>query len=448
MRLVDRHDLTVSAASVGETGDRLALRVRLEARIGLERIVEVEIVVLTHVVARINRVLVDRDRGQRGADRTRAGQVVGGRNELEQLLRHRIGHRGALRIGQRSRVHVDALQVAEPLIAAEEEGSILHNGSAEVEAELFSVEQRLGRHVAGRIDAGRIEVVARVELVVAVEVEALAMHRVRARSRGDVHDRAGVAAVLRAERGVVHLEFGHSVDRRLERHLAVRQVVQVDAVEHHVDRGLAVARRHERERPLPAERRAQIRILRRSGAARHQRAEVDEVPAVQRNLLNGPFGHHLTDRDRGGFDERRRAGHGDVFRQRGNAELHVDDGDLSDFEHDLALLVLKTFEVRDHLVAARCQRGSDVLACGIGRGGPFEAGRHIADGDRNAWHHGVLRVRDGSLERGGRLRPYRGNCDRQRDADKGKRAEPEPHSHHPSSARKKSSVQRVKTGPA
>ena len=42
---------------------------------------------------------------------------------------------------------------------------------------------------------------------------------------------AGVAPVLGAERRVVDLEFGHRVDRRLERDLVLHHVVEVHAVE-------------------------------------------------------------------------------------------------------------------------------------------------------------------------------------------------------------------------
>ena len=47
---------------------------------------------------------------------------------------------------------------------------------------------------------------------VAQELEKLAVIIVRAGARGDVHDRAGVAAVLGAESRVINLEFLHGID--------------------------------------------------------------------------------------------------------------------------------------------------------------------------------------------------------------------------------------------
>ncbi len=48
---------------------------------------------------------------------------------------------GALRVGQRAGIQVDALLVAKPFVAAEVERPVLHHGSAEVDAELLPVEQ-------------------------------------------------------------------------------------------------------------------------------------------------------------------------------------------------------------------------------------------------------------------------------------------------------------------
>src|SRR6185369_16196624 len=76
--------------------------------------------------------------------------------------------------------------------------------SAEIESKLVSFEwSRLG---------SAIEEVARVEIVVAQELEKLAVIVVCARARGDVYDRAGVAAVLSAEGRVVSLELLDRVD--------------------------------------------------------------------------------------------------------------------------------------------------------------------------------------------------------------------------------------------
>jgi hypothetical protein len=197
---------------------------------------------------RVDRVLIDVDRRNARREQPRLAVRVGGvaeRDVGQEPLRHRIGDRRALRLGQHAGIEVDTLQMAQPFVAEEVEGPVLHDRAAEIDAELFAIERRLGVRLG-------IEEIARVEPVVAIEVERLTVQQVRARPRRHVHDRAGVAAVLGAERGVVDLELRHGVDRRLERDLAVRQVVQVDAVEHEVDGRLAVAGRKERERSLSA----------------------------------------------------------------------------------------------------------------------------------------------------------------------------------------------------
>ena len=405
--LIDRQDLPVAAARVAETGDGLALGVRLDTTIGLERVIDVQVVALPEIVAGVDRVLVDLDRRQRRADRSCACQIVRRRDVCEQSPCGWIGDTRALRVGQRSGIEVDALLVTKSFIAAEVERPVLHHRSTEVHAELLAIEERLRCHVATGIDARRVEVVARVEPVVAVEVERFAVHRVGPRPGGDVDDRAGIPAVLRAEGRVVDLELGHRVDRRLEGDLRVRQVVQVDAVHHEVDGRLPVARRHEGERSLAAQRRAQPRVLRRRAAAGHQRPEVDEMPAVQRNLLDRLLGHDLADRDGRRLDERRRAGHGDVFRDCANTQLQIEGDGLGGPDRDLALLVRKPFEMRGDLVGAGRERGRHELAGGIGHDVALLIGRGLAEHNRHARHDGALRIGDGSLDRGRGLRAHR-----------------------------------------
>ena len=70
-----------------------------------------------------------------------------------------------------------------------------------------------------------IEIVAGVEGVVAEKLESFAVKLVDARTGGDIDDRARVAAVLRRERGVVHLEFRQRVNRRLEGDLVLHGIV-------------------------------------------------------------------------------------------------------------------------------------------------------------------------------------------------------------------------------
>ena len=393
VRLVDGHHLAMRAALVAVSGHGVALRVRLLSEIPLKCVIPMEFVVLPQIVPEIHRVLIDIDRRERRPDDTRTGGVVRLRDVLQQSLRQRIGDGRPLRWGQRSGVEVDGLQMAKAFITEEEERPISHNRSAEVDAELLAVEHRLGRR-------RRVEIVARVVFVVAVEVERFAVHRVAAGPCRDVDDRSRVPAVLGAERRVVDLELGDGVDRRLEGDLRVRQVVEVDAVDHEVDRRFTVARRHERKRALTAQRRAQPCVLRRRRAAGHQRTEVDEVTAVERNLLHGALRHRLSDRDRCGVDERRAAADRDIFRERGDAEPQIQFHRLRRTEIDFARLILKPFDVRHDRVVTRLQRRRDVLAGRVGHRRAFDASRLIANGDRNAGHDCALCVGDRALKRG------------------------------------------------
>ena len=98
------------------------------------------------------------------------------------------------------------------------------------------------------------------------------------------------------------------------------------------------------------------------------------MAAVQRNLLHRPLGHHLADRDRRGLDERRRAGDRDVFGERADAELRLDDRSLRDAEIRMSPSDPEAVDVRDDGVAAGRQRRGDVLAGGVGDGRPLDTG--------------------------------------------------------------------------
>ncbi len=391
VRFVHRQDLPVPAAVVAEAGHGVALCVRFMAEIALECVVDMQVVVLLQIRPHVPRVLIVGDRGDLRSDRAQPRGVVRRRDVLEQVLRQRVGDRRALRVAQRPGVQVDRLLMPQALVAAEEEHLVLRDRSAEVGAELLAVEDRLRRR-------RWVEVVARVELLVAVEVEAFAVELVAARPCRDVDDGARVSPVFGAEGRVVDLELRDRVDRRLEGDLRIRQVVQIDAVDHHVDRGLAVASRHERERPLSAQRGAEPRVLRRRAPTGHERAEVDEMAPVQRNFLDGALCHRLAYGDGRCVDERRCAGDGHVLRQRADRHPQIERHRLGRPQIDVADLILETVQVRDHVIPAGRERGRDELARRIGRGRTFEVRRRVLDRDRHARHHGRLRVGGRALE--------------------------------------------------
>ena len=123
------------------------------------------------------------------------------------------------------------------------------DGTADVSAELVALESGL------RLGARGVEEVTRVHRVVAEIIVHFAMKFIRTGARGDIYDRAGVAAILGTVRGVVDLEFGDGVDRGLECDLILHHIVQVDAVDHEVDGVFAAAGGVKCERSLTAKRR-------------------------------------------------------------------------------------------------------------------------------------------------------------------------------------------------
>lgn len=211
---------------------------------------------------------------------------VGSWNQVQQFLYGRVCGLRPLCIAEHIAGESQTLPLTKPFIAEEEERAVLSNRAAERCAELIALEGRRFQSV---------EEVARVERIIAQELECFSMKPIRARARGNVHDRAGVPAILRAERRVIHLEFLHCVDRRLKRDLVLDHIIEIHAVDHKIHRVFAVASRVECERALPAQRRSQESVLRRRDRSGYQQPKVNEVAAVERNLLHSLLIDHLAD---------------------------------------------------------------------------------------------------------------------------------------------------------
>ena len=241
--LVESHDLAVRLPRVAESRDGVELKRRLATAVALERVVPVQRIAIADRVVQVAGPLIDvhRRRGRSEvASFAACARGVGRRDECQQLPRDRIGDGRALIVAQDTAVDVDPLALPRSLVGAEKESAVPDERSAQIAAELIAAEQRLGR---GRL----VEGVPRVEPRVSEKLEQLAVEVVGPRTRRDVDDGTGVAAVFGAEGRVVDLEFRHRVDRRLERDLVLRRVVQVDAVDHEVHGVFAVPRRIERE---------------------------------------------------------------------------------------------------------------------------------------------------------------------------------------------------------
>src|SRR5581483_7675215 len=100
-------------------------------------------------------------------------------------------------------------------------------------------------------------------------------------------------------------------------------VVQVDAVDHEIDRVLTVAGCIEGERTLPAQRRSQEAVLRRCDRAGDEQPEVNEMTAVEWNLLHRALIDHLADGRRRVFDDGTFGNHADRLADAPDLELEI-----------------------------------------------------------------------------------------------------------------------------
>ncbi len=230
VRLIEGEYLAAGGAMVAGAGNGTALQRGLAARIALDGVVAVQAVAGADLVAEVGRALIDVNRRDERTQELGARRVISHGDERQQLEHRGVvvgGDLLALRGGEHVARNGNALALAQRFVAQEEEGPVLPDRPAEVGAEVVALEGGLRR-------ARLVEEVARIEVFVAQKLKQLAVEAVRAGARGHHHLRAGVAAELGAVGGVVHLELSDGVDGRLERHLAVGHVVQVDAVHHEV----------------------------------------------------------------------------------------------------------------------------------------------------------------------------------------------------------------------
>ena len=183
--------------------------------------------------------------------------------------------------------------MAQSFVAGEEIGLARPNGPAEIAAELIPFQSRL--RVWQAVQCRWIEKVSCIQPVVTQKFVRFSVELLRAGARGDIDDRARVPAEFRAVCGVVDLEFGHGIDRGLESDLILQHVTQVYAIDHEVDGVLASTSTVKGQCPLSADRDSQKAICRTRHRSRDQLRQIDEVPAVQRNLLHNVLINHLSD---------------------------------------------------------------------------------------------------------------------------------------------------------
>ena len=133
------------------------------------------------------------------------------------------------------------------LISHEEEDFVFLDRAAHVSAEFIVVE--------GRLRARRhIEKVSGVKVVVAEKLESFAVIVTGAGTCRHVDNGPGISPILCGERGVIHLEFIESIDRRLEGDLVLHWIVQVNAVDQPVGGVFPLTGRVDGKRSLTTQR--------------------------------------------------------------------------------------------------------------------------------------------------------------------------------------------------
>jgi hypothetical protein len=299
MRVVDRQNAPPIREQPAEPGDTRALPTRFDRTDPLVSVERVEAIVAPDVLPKVDRPAVRIDDGRCGTDELRRAvsiDDVRARDQLNQSSNDGIGRGGALVIAQHEAAHVETLTLSQSVVCGEEECFSTNERPAQGSAELVALERVRFRR--------QLEEVAGIQCVVPQEFECLSPELVGTRLSDDIDDRAGHVAVLRAERGVVDLEFLNARNRRLEHQRAEREVVGRDPVDQESDGLLTIAGRVEGERSSPAERRRGESGLRGRQRPRRQQSEIDEVPAVQWNLLHRLRRDDMTDRGRRTIDER------------------------------------------------------------------------------------------------------------------------------------------------
>ncbi len=404
--LVEGADLAVRGAVVAEAGDGVQLEVGLGAGVLLPGVVEVEGVGLGDVMEEVAGELVGLDGAGRRAGGDGGGDALCGGlrtdgEEVHDLCPGRTGRaggeEGALRLGGDVAGEEDGLLLAKALVAEKEEGLVLEEGAAECAAEVVTIELVLARGFA-------IEEVAGVEVVVAEVVEGLAVDLVGAGAGGDVDDGAGGAAELGAEGGVDDLELGGGVDGGLEGDLVLRHIVEVDAVDLEVVGVFAIAGGGEGVRSEASAGCGEAAVVGRDDGAGCEVSEVEEVAAIQRDLLNGLPVDDLADGEGLGLD-----GGGSALDLDGGSgtldgEPGVEGGVGVDFKREL-----EDGEAAEpgrgdgHRVVAGLERGGGEAARAVAGRVALGPGGDFADGHGGIGHDRAGRVGDGAGQVGGGL---------------------------------------------
>ncbi len=299
----------------------------------------------------------------------------------------------------------ESVDLAEAFVVTEEEGPIPEDRSADASAEL--VLAKLGLGAAG------LEDVAGVEDIVAEELVGAAVELVGAGAGNDVDDTACGTAGFGGVAVGLDGDFLDAFDVGLDTDGADDALVIVDAVDDVVVEGIVLTVDGEAAGGAPivgaaAAGEAVTWTLVGSG---NELDELDEVTAVEGEILDLLCGDGGADGGAVGLEERCLGFDGDGFRFTTGLETDVGAGAVTGFDGEVG--GGRGFEACDldgDGVAADGKEGELVFAAAVGGGGTLLAGIQVDDGDVGVGDHGAGGVGDGTDDVcGGELRKGAGD---------------------------------------
>ncbi len=393
-RFVQRQDVPAPAADVAKAGNRVALQDGLAAQVAVVPVVTVQARVGPGRVSQVEGDLVGVERSHRRTDESRGAlrvHEIGSRDERKQFDHLWDSDGSAFRVAQDETVQIEMLSLPDALVGGEEERAVANQRSADGAAELMPAEG-LG------LVRQEIEEISRVECIVPEELEQLPAWRVRAGSRHDVGDRSRVAAVLRAEGGVVHLHLLDRQDRGLHRQV-VELLVDRDAVHHEVDAVVSTPGGVEPIKPVSAAGCGEESTLRGRDRSGKQDSEVHESPPVEWHLLDRSLVDDMADRDGGSIDRRGARRYDDVLGDLPERELKVLHDGAAAFDHE-SFERLRGERRRPHFntILAGRQRNDLVATLSVCRRLPLCTGVDVFDLDCCTAHEGARRIPDSALQ--------------------------------------------------
>src|SRR5579872_6753201 len=340
------------------------------------------------------------------------------RNQAEQRIGYRVsgGRNTGPADGRRRRAGVrkhiarqgQSLTMPQSFIGEKEKRLVLVNRATKIAAKLIALKRRHRQRSPGRAQA-IVECIAGIEEVVSNVIVELAVEFVGAGAAGNIDDRPRIAPVFRAVGGIIHLEFSYRVDGRLEGDLVLHHVIQVDAVDHPVDRILAVPGRIHGKRALAAQGGGQEAILRRCYATWYQQRQINKVTAIERNFLYCTLIDGLADRHGGALNNRRCSFYGDHLGRAGDLEPEVLHNVLADLDgYVFGLFGLESALLDLYLIDSGRQGRDLIVAGAAGCGGALEPFCRIRHRYLRADNGCAGSISDGAFDTGGGL----SECDR------------------------------------